>query len=121
MAATQISSTAGQGSLSWISLNEGRPVRPGPRSMIGTGRVHGTNRHHMLQAESVPAAVTSVRVSRATLSELRRFRKALGTRTADETIRALMLFRQRELISRVYGSARLSRPFTEADRLDTDH
>jgi hypothetical protein len=75
----------------------------------------------MLHAESMSGAVTSVRVSRATLSELERFRKALRTDTADETIRALMLLRRRELISRVYGSARLSRPFTEADRLDSDH
>jgi hypothetical protein len=75
----------------------------------------------MLHAARVATAITSIRVSRSTLSELERFRKALNTKTADETIKSLMILRRRELISRLYGSARLSRPFRESDRLDTDH
>ncbi len=66
------------------------------------------------------SAVTSIRVSRSTVSELERFRKALNAKTADETIRSLLKLRRRELISQVYGSARLSTPFRESDRLDAD-
>lgn len=75
----------------------------------------------MPHAYAVTTADTSIRVSRSTLSELERFRKALRTRTADETIKSLMRLRRRELIARVYGSARLSTPFRETDRLDVDH
>jgi len=66
------------------------------------------------------SATTTVRVSRATLSELDRFQRALQTRTVDETIQSLLGLRRKELISRLYGSARVSKPFEESDRIDAD-
>jgi hypothetical protein len=67
------------------------------------------------------AAVTSVRVSKETLAEILRFKEATGVDTADEALRLLLKQRRTELIRALYGSARGHlRPFTEADRLDTD-
>ena len=62
---------------------------------------------------------TTVRVSRETLDELERFQRILKTRTADETIRAIMRIKRKELVDRAYGglSGRVS-AFTEADRLE---
>ena len=66
------------------------------------------------------AAITSIRVSRETLSELERFQGALGSRTLDETIRTLLAAKRKELVAQIYGSARGMRPFRESDRLDSD-
>jgi hypothetical protein len=68
------------------------------------------------------AAATTVRVSRETLDELGRFQRALKTRTADETIRAIMRIRRKELVDRAYGGLRGKvSAFTEADRLDSHY
>lgn len=64
---------------------------------------------------------TSVRVSRATLSELERFRGSIRAETLDDAIRSLLLLKRRELVARIYGSAPGLRTFRESDRLDTDH
>lgn len=63
------------------------------------------------------ALTTTVRVSPEAVRELERFRGALRTRTADETIRALMRMRSRELLRLTRGidRARLI-PFREDDR-----
>lgn len=63
------------------------------------------------------AATTTVRVSVETVRELERFRGALHTRTADETIRALMRVKSREMLRKTRGvdRARLT-PFREEDR-----
>ncbi|MGA7861756.1 MAG: hypothetical protein WCB19_07860 [Thermoplasmata archaeon] len=67
------------------------------------------------------AAITSVRVSRETLAELLRFKEAMGAGTADEALRVLLKRRRSDLTAALYGSARgRLRPFTEADRLDSD-
>lgn len=67
------------------------------------------------------AAATTVRVSRDTLVELERFQKALGTKSADDTIREILKLQRGALIQRLAGSlrGRVSR-FTEADRIDRD-
>ena len=65
-------------------------------------------------------AETSVRVSRATLSELVRFQSAIRVKTLDEAIRSLLILRRKELVAQIYGSARGVRSFRESDRLDTD-
>lgn len=65
-------------------------------------------------------AVSSVRVSRETLSELERFQRALGSKSLDEAIRTLLVTKRRELVAQIYGSARGMRPFRESDRLDSD-
>jgi len=78
----------------------------------------------MLHAMTMVGDSTSVRVSRGTLSELERFQEAVHTRTADETIRFLLGSKRKELIDRLYGAARGSRPyrpFKETDRLEADH
>lgn len=65
------------------------------------------------------AAVTTVRVTRETVEELGRFQVALKTRTADETIRALMRIKRKELVQQFYGSLKGKvSPFQESDRLD---
>ena len=64
---------------------------------------------------------TSVRVSRATLIELERFRDAIRARTLDEAIHALLTFQRREFVARIYGSARGVRAFRETERVDVDH
>jgi hypothetical protein len=63
------------------------------------------------------APTTTVRVSSETVQELERFRDALHTRTADETIRALMRLKRREVLRLTRGidRARLS-AFNEEDR-----
>jgi hypothetical protein len=62
---------------------------------------------------------TTVRVSRETLDELERFQRILKTRTADETIRAIMRIKRKELVDRAYGGLRgRVSAFTEADRLE---
>ncbi len=67
------------------------------------------------------ASATTVRVSRQTLAELERFQKALDTKTADETIREILKMQRRAIIRRLAGSLRgRVRPFTEADRIDSD-
>ena len=53
------------------------------------------------------------------MSELERFQVAIGARTLDETIHSLLGLRRKELIARIYGSARGVRPFREADRVDS--
>jgi hypothetical protein len=63
---------------------------------------------------------TSLRISRTTLAELSRFQEAVDARTADEAIRLLLLKRRNELISRLFGSAKLEGSFEESDRVDTD-
>lgn len=65
-------------------------------------------------------AISSVRVSRDTLSELERFQHALGSKSLDETIRTLLATKRKELVAQIYGSARGMRPFRESDRLDSD-
>ncbi|MGC2288824.1 MAG: hypothetical protein WA688_03085 [Thermoplasmata archaeon] len=68
------------------------------------------------------AAVTSVRVSKETLAEILRFKEAMGVGTADEALRILLRRRRSELIRAIYGSAKGQlKPFTEADRVDTDY
>jgi hypothetical protein len=79
--------------------------------------------YRILHATPMAGDSTSVRVSRTTLSELERFQGALQTRTADETIRFLLLSKRKELIARMYGNARgkhAYRPFEESDRLEID-
>jgi hypothetical protein len=66
------------------------------------------------------AAISSVRVSRETLSELERFQRALGSRTLDDAIRTLLAVKRKELVAQIYGSARGMRAFRESDRLDAD-
>jgi hypothetical protein len=63
------------------------------------------------------AATTTVRVSPETVRELERFRGPLHTRTADETIRALMRLRSREMLRLTRGldRGRLT-DFREEDR-----
>ncbi len=63
------------------------------------------------------ALTTTVRVSPETVRELERFRETLHTRTADETIRALMRLKSREVLRATRGidRGRLS-PFREEDR-----
>lgn len=63
------------------------------------------------------AATTTVRVSPETVRELERFRGAFHTRTADETIRALMHVRSREMLRLTRGidRGRLT-AFREEDR-----
>lgn len=75
---------------------------------------------HAAYGRSMAPAATSVRLSRETLSELERFQRALETRTMDETIRSLLALKRKELINRIYGSARGVRAFRESDRLDSD-
>jgi hypothetical protein len=75
----------------------------------------------MLHAVHMALAETSVRVTRATLSELERFRGAIGASTLDETIHALLVLKRKELVQQIYGSAKGVRPFRESDRLDADH
>ncbi len=60
---------------------------------------------------------TTVRVSPETVRELERFRASLHTRTADETIRALMRLMSREVLRATHGidRGRLG-PFREEDR-----
>jgi hypothetical protein len=67
-------------------------------------------------------AITTVRVSRETLDELERFQRALQTRTADETIRAVFKLHRQVVIQRLSGSLRgkITR-FTDRDRIDSDH
>ena len=65
-------------------------------------------------------AISSVRVSHETLSELERFQRALGSRSLDEAIRTLLVTKRKELVAQIYGSARGMRPFRESDRLDSD-
>jgi hypothetical protein len=65
-------------------------------------------------------AISSVRVSRETLSELERFQRALGSKSLDEAIRTLLVTKRKELIDQIYGSARGMRAFRESDRLDSD-
>jgi len=65
-------------------------------------------------------AISSVRVSRETLSELERFQHALGSKTLDEALRTLLVSKRKELVAEIYGSARGMRPFRESDRLDSD-
>lgn len=65
-------------------------------------------------------AISSVRVSRETLSELERFQQALGSRSLDEAIRTLLTVKRKELVAQIYGSARGMQPFRESDRLDSD-
>ncbi|MCI4347713.1 MAG: hypothetical protein L3J97_03730 [Thermoplasmata archaeon] len=67
-------------------------------------------------------ALTTMRVSRETLDELERFQRVLRTKTADDTLRALMRIKRKELIDRAFGSlkGKVSR-FTEDDRFDSHH
>ncbi len=68
------------------------------------------------------SAATTVRVSRDTLAEIKRFQRALRTATADETIRTVLKMQRAAVIGRLAGSlrGRVTR-FTEADRRDRDH
>ncbi len=65
-------------------------------------------------------AETSVRVSRSTLAELERFRRAIQAGSLDAAIRSLLLLKRKELVAQIYGSAKGARPFRESDRLDSD-
>jgi hypothetical protein len=79
--------------------------------------------YRMQHATHMGAGSTSVRVSRGTLLELERFRNAVQAKTADETIRLLLGAKRKQLIDRLYGSARGRRPyrpFLESDRLEAD-
>jgi hypothetical protein len=49
---------------------------------------------------------TTVRVSRATLAELKRFQRALQTSTADETLRAILKMPRASLLERLSGSVK---------------
>jgi hypothetical protein len=67
-------------------------------------------------------AVTTMRVSRETLDELERLQRILKTKTADETLRAIMRVKRKELVDGAYGALRRKiSPFTEADRLDSHY
>lgn len=67
-------------------------------------------------------ALTTMRVSREALDELERFQRILNTKTADETLRALLRIKRKELLDSAYGSlsGKVS-SFSEADRLDRHH
>jgi hypothetical protein len=66
------------------------------------------------------AADTSVRVSRATLTELERLRDVFRTHSADETIRQLIRERRSRALRWMLGSGRgMITTFTEEDRLAT--
>lgn len=71
----------------------------------------------------MPSKFTTVRVSRSTLSELKRFQSASEAKTVDETLPFLLESTRRVLIAQSYGSARGKwpyRPFGESDRLEID-
>jgi hypothetical protein len=63
---------------------------------------------------------TSLRISRSTLAELSRFQEAVAARTADEAILFLLRKRRSELVSKLFGSAKLKGTFEESDRVDAD-
>jgi hypothetical protein len=75
----------------------------------------------MQDAQTMGAAITSMRVSKENLAELMRFKEALGVSTADEALQLLLKRRRLELVRSLYGSLRGQvRPFTEDDRVETD-
>ena len=66
--------------------------------------------------------ITSIRVSRRTLHDLERLRRAFQTETAEETIRKLIGERRLAAVSRMLGSGRgRIRPFTDSDRFDSHY
>ncbi|MDE1879353.1 MAG: hypothetical protein KGI89_02275 [Euryarchaeota archaeon] len=65
------------------------------------------------------AALTSVRVSRATLRDLEHLREVYHTTTAEETIRRLLKERRSRALDKLQGSWKRVGPFTEADRLES--
>ncbi len=68
------------------------------------------------------AADTSIRVSRETLRDLERLRQTFRTDTAEATIRRLIQERRSKALARMFGSGRGQiTPYTEADRLASDH
>jgi hypothetical protein len=85
-------------------------------------RFHQAHISYAAYVVQMGGAATTVRVSRETLDELERFQQALKTKTADETIRAIMRLKRKELVDRAYGilKGKVS-PFTEADRLDSHY
>lgn len=75
----------------------------------------------MRHAVGMAVGDTSIRVSRATLEDFSRLQRAMGAKTADEALQSLMRKTRRQLIAAVFGIDRgRIRPFTEADRIDSD-
>ena len=68
------------------------------------------------------AANTSIRVSHQTIRDLDRLRQAFHAQSADETIRHLIRERRSAALIRMLGSGKdRTRPWTEADRLESHH
>ena len=76
--------------------------------------------HACLSTMSV--ANTSIRVSHQTIRDLERLRQAFHAQSAEETIRQLIRERRSAALARMLGSGKgRTRPWSEADRLESHH